>query len=343
MQAGPGRTAVLLFNLGGPDKPADVRGFLYNLFADKRIINLPWGARQAVAALIASRRAPLARKNYALIGGGSPLLRETQAQADALQAVLDAQGDEARVFVGMRYWRPFIEDTAREIAAYRPDRIVVLPLYPQFSSTTTLSGFEAFRKAYKGPGETHYVCCYADNPRFIKAHADAIAAVIGGLKAPETYRLLFSAHGLPEAIIKRGDPYSEQVEASVRRIMDALAVDMDYAICYQSRVGPLNWIGPSTDEMIREAGRDGKPVILVPVAFVSEHIETLVELDIEYAHLAQAAGVPDYVRVPALGVDPGYIAALRDEVVKAIGAGAAVSGDHDCAACHTFCPKRRAA
>lgn len=337
------RIAVLLFNLGGPEKPADVQGFLYNLFADRRIINLPWGLRQGVAAMISSRRAPMAQKNYALMGGGSPILKETQSQADALQALIDARspGLETRVFVGMRYWRPYIEDVAREIAAYRPDHVVLLPLYPQFSSTTTLSGFEAFKKAYKGPGQVHAVCCYAGNAHFIKAHADMIASRIKGLSHPQDYRLLFSAHGLPETIVKRGDPYPEQVEASVRRIMDSLACDMEYTICYQSRVGPLKWIGPSTDDTIREAGRDGKSVILIPIAFVSEHIETLVELDIEYAHLAREAGVPDYVRVPALGVNPDYIKALNDEVLKAIGTEAAVIGDHDCAACHSFCPKRK--
>lgn len=339
------KVAVLLFNLGGPEKPADVQGFLYNLFADKRIIGLPFGLRQAVAAMISSRRAPMAQKNYALMGGGSPILKETRAQADALQAVLDQSlmDAEARVFIGMRYWHPFIEATAEDIAAWQPDHVVVLPLYPQFSSTTTLSGFDAFRKAYKGLGQVHQVCCYAGNPHFIKAHVEVISAALASVTAPENYRLLFSAHGLPESIVKRGDPYQEQVEASVRRVMEALSVDMEYTICYQSRVGPMTWIGPSTDDTIREAGRDGKSVILVPIAFVSEHIETLVELDIEYGHLARDAGVPDYVRVPALGVNAGYIQALRDEVQKAIASDVPVVGDHDCAACHRFCPKGRAA
>jgi len=341
----PTRIAVLLFNLGGPEKPGDVRGFLYNLFADRRIINLPFGLRQAVAALISSRRAPMARRNYALMGGGSPILKETEAQARALQAVLDESlsGHEVRVFTGMRYWHPFIAEVLRDVSDWAPDHVVVLPLYPQFSSTTTLSGFDVVRSAYKGPGRVLYVCCYADNADFIQAHADAIAAALARIGTPENYRLLFSAHGLPEAIVKRGDPYQEQVEASVRKIMDRLGADMEYTICYQSRVGPLSWIGPSTDETIREAGRDGKSVILVPVAFVSEHIETLVELDIEYGHLAREAGVPDYVRVPALGTNMDYIQALADEVSKALMSGTAMTGDHDCAACHKFCPKRSAA
>ena len=335
------RVAVLLFNLGGPKNPEDVQGFLYNLFADRNIINLPFGVRQGVASLISSRRAPLAKKNYAYMGGGSPILKETQAQADALQAYIAAntRGIEAKVFIGMRYWHPFIEETVKEIEAYAPDEIVLLPLYPQFSSTTTLSSFQAFEKAYTGRAKVTRVCCYSDNDHFIKAHVDAIAARIKMLKDPAGYRLLFSAHGLPESIIARGDPYKEQVESSVAKIMAMLGNPIEHNICYQSRVGPMKWIGPSTDASIQKAGKDGKSIILVPIAFVSEHIETLVELDIEYAHLAATSGVKDYIRLPALGVNSSYIKALNDEVLKAIGSKAQVIGDHNCAKCHSFCPK----
>ncbi|ESQ85618.1 hypothetical protein AEAC466_00155 [Asticcacaulis sp. AC466] len=338
------KVAVLLFNLGGPKAPEDVQGFLYNLFADRNIINLPFGLRQGVASLISSRRAESARKNYAYMGGGSPILAETQAQADALQAYISrTKGIEAKVFIGMRYWHPFIEETVKEIEAWNPEEIVLLPLYPQFSSTTTLSSFQAFKKAYKGAAKVSAVCCYADNDYFIKAHADMIAAKLKTIKDPVNYRLLFSAHGLPESIIQRGDPYKEQVEACVARIMTSLGGAVEHTICYQSRVGPMKWIGPSTDATIEKAGKDGKSIILVPIAFVSEHIETLVELDIEYAHLASGAGVKDYIRLPALGIDPNYIKALNDEILKAIGSKSSVIGDHDCARCHKFCPKRKSA
>lgn len=333
------RTAVVLFNLGGPLGPKDVKGFLYNLFKDPYIIALPWGLRHGVAGMIAHRRAPLAQKNYAHMGGGSPILKETRAQADALQARF---GDDTRVFTGMRYWHPFIEETVAEIEAWGAERIVLLPLYPQFSSTTTLSAFDAFLAAYKGKADIVRVCCYSDNAHFVAAHADAVQAALSKVGNPKAYRLLFSAHGLPKKIIDRGDPYQEQVESSVSAIMRRIG-DHDHVVCYQSRVGPLQWIGPSTDDTIRQAGRDGKSVILVPVAFVSEHIETLVELDIEYRHLAKESGVVDYVRVPALGTAPGFISALADEVRKALDGIQGVVGDHDCAACHTFCPKRRAA
>jgi ferrochelatase len=298
-----------------------------------------------VASLISSRRAPLAKKNYAYMGGGSPILKETQAQADALQAYIAAntKGIEVRVFIGMRYWHPFIEETVKEIDAYASDEIVLLPLYPQFSSTTTLSSFQAFEKAYRGRAKVTRVCCYSDNDHFIKAHVDAIAAKIKTLKDPAGYRLLFSAHGLPESIIARGDPYKAQVESGVAKIMALLGNPIEHSICYQSRVGPMKWIGPSTDASIQKAGKDGKSIILVPIAFVSEHIETLVELDIEYAHLAASAGVKDYIRLPTLGVNLSYIKALNDEVLKAIGSKAQVSGDHDCAKCYNFCPKRGAA
>jgi ferrochelatase len=334
-----------LFNLGGPKNPEDVQGFLYNLFADKNIINLPFGIRQGVASLISSRRAPSAKKNYAHMGGGSPILKETEAQAQALEAYIAAntKGIEAKIFIGMRYWHPFIEDTVREIDAWGPDEIVLLPLYPQFSSTTTLSSFQAFHKVYTGKARVTSVCCYSDNAHFIKAHVDAIQEKIGTLKQPGHYRLLFSAHGLPESIIARGDPYQAQVESCVAKIMAGLGNPIEHSICYQSRVGPMKWIGPSTDASIQKAGADGKSIILVPIAFVSEHIETLVELDIEYAHLAAASGVKDYIRLPALGVNASYIKALNDEVLKAIGSGDRVVGDHNCGKCHSFCPKRGAA
>ncbi|ESQ90547.1 ferrochelatase [Asticcacaulis sp. AC460] len=338
------RVAVLVFNLGGPEKQADVQGFLYNLFADRRIIDLPWGIRQGLASVISSRRAPMAKKNYALMGGGSPILSETRDQAVALEKHLNkGAGIEAKVFIGMRYWHPFIENSVKEIEHWKPDEVVVLPLYPQFSSTTTLSGFEAFKKAWRGKAPVKYVCCYSDNDHFVEAHVLLIREWLKS-KVGDTsnVRLLFSAHGLPEKIIKNGDPYQEQVESSVARIMAQLG-DIDHVICYQSRVGPLKWIGPSTDDTIQAAGRDGKAVMLIPIAFVSEHIETLVELDIEYAELAEKAGVHVYRRVPALRTNKGLIQALGAEVMKALGAVGPVIGDHDCAKCHKFCPKKRAA
>jgi ferrochelatase len=334
------KVAVLLMNLGGPETQADVKGFLYNLFADRRIITLPFGVRHGLAALIAHTRTPMAQANYRYMGGGSPILAETRAQADALQARLDADGGiDARVFVGMRYWHPFIGAVAAEISAYAPDEIVLLPLYPQFSSTTTLTAFEAFERAYRGPAVVKRICCYANNDHFIAAHLGLIRDRLAALPSPQAYRLLFSAHGLPQKIVDAGDPYQAQVEATVARIMADLG-DHDHVICYQSRVGPLQWLKPSSDNEIRRAGAEGKSVIVVPIAFVSEHVETLVELDIEYSHLAKEAGVPDYVRIPALGITADYIHALAEEVSKALVSEATTIGDESCADCHAFCPRR---
>lgn len=344
----PRRIAVLLFNLGGPDGQADVRPFLYNLFSDRRIIGLPWGVRHLLAGFISTTRAKSARANYMKMGGGSPLLAETRKQAEALQKRLNRKkGREVRVFVGMRYWKPFIDDVARDIREWEADETVVLPLYPQFSSTTTLSGFDVFDRAFDGPSRK--VCCYAADAAFIDAHARTVLAWLK-LLAPErgAVRILFSAHGLPERIIEAGDPYQEQVEATVARVMAAvgntLGADMpDHRVCYQSRVGRLVWIGPSTEEALHEAATDGRSVLVVPIAFVSEHIETKVELDMDYAMLAGDLGILNYARAPTLGVMPGFIDALAGQVDKALASDEPVIGDHHCAANHSLCPRRRAA
>jgi ferrochelatase len=333
------KLAVLVLNLGGPLVQEDVQGFLYNLFADKYIIGLPWGLRHGLAWLISTRRAKGAQANYAKMGGGSPLLAETKAQAEALEALLQADSElETKVFIGMRYWHPFIEDTAKDIAVFSPDHVVILPLYPQFSSTTTLTGVEAFKKHYLGSGIVTTICCYAQNSQFIDAQVQFIKAQIDRLG--DNGRILFSAHGLPQKIVDAGDPYQKQVEATVALIMAKVGT-YDHEVCYQSRVGPLKWIGPSTDDCIRKAGSEDKSVMVVPIAFVSEHIETLVELDEEYGHLATQSGVKTYVRIPTLRTAPLFIEALKDEVVKALHSNDAVIGDFDCQACHKFCLKQK--
>lgn len=342
------RIAVLLFNLGGPDGQADVRPFLYNLFSDRRIVGLSWGVRHLLAGFISTTRAKSARANYAKMGGGSPLLGETMRQAEALQKRMNRSKDrEVRVFVGMRYWTPFIPDVAREVAAWKPDETVVLPLYPQFSSTTTLSGFDVFDRAY--PGSAKKICCYAADPEFIAAHVHVVRNWLKMLPSERgAVRILFSAHGLPERIIQAGDPYQEQIEATVRRIMASVEAEMgadtpDFRVCYQSRVGRLVWIGPSTEEALHEAGVDGKAVLVVPIAFVSEHIETRVELDMDYAMLAGEVGIRNYARAPTLGIAPAFIGMLAGQVERALASDEPIVGDHHCAANHALCPRRRAA
>jgi protoporphyrin/coproporphyrin ferrochelatase len=323
------KLAVVLFNLGGPDGPEAVEPFLRNLFSDSAIIALPAIFRIPLARFIAGRRAPVAREIYAKIGGRSPILEETEAQGRALEQALSAHGHEARAFIAMRYWKPFSDETARAVKAWAPDRIVLLPLYPQFSTTTTASSLVAWRKAADKAGlsaPTSRACCYPWANGFVEAETRLIREALAKVKSGRPYRLLLSAHGLPKRTIARGDPYQWQVERTAAAIVEALGIsDLDHTVCYQSRVGPLEWIGPSTDSEIRRAGADGKGVIVAPIAFVSEHSETLVELDIEYAELARHAGVPDYIRVDTVGTAPDFIAGLADLVMNAAAGGGAVT------------------
>lgn len=313
------RIAVVLFNLGGPDGPAAVKPFLFNLFNDPAIIAAPALVRTALARFISSRREKSAQANYAIMGGASPLLPETQKQAAALETALgQALPDDAvRCFIAMRYWHPLTEETAHAVEAFAPHEVVLLPLYPQFSTTTTASSLKAWAEAYRGPGASRAICCYPAADGFVEGYARLIRKAWEDAGRPGPARLLFSAHGLPEKVVKAGDPYQAQVEATAGAIAARLAFD-DWRVCYQSRVGPLKWIGPSTDAAIAEASREGLAVVVAPIAFVSEHIETLVELDHEYAALAKANGCPVYVRAPALGVDAAFIGALAALTVQAL-------------------------
>lgn len=320
------KTAVVLFNLGGPDRLQAVRPFLFNLFNDAAIIALPGPLRWLIAKLISWRRAPIAREIYARMGGGSPLLPNTKAQADALAAALNGKGRHYRVFIAMRYWHPFSNEAAAAVKAYAPDRIVLLPLYPQFSATTSGSSLADWTDAARAAAlekPTRAVCCYPTAPGFITAVANRLAAALEMVKQEglATPRVLFSAHGLPKRLVEAGDPYQWQVERTVAAVVARLNVHgLEHVICYQSRVGPLEWIGPSTDDEIRRCGHLKRPCIVVPVAFVSEHSETLVELDLEYRKHADESGVPRYVRVPTVSTDPAFVEALA-VLVRAAEAG----------------------
>lgn len=319
------KLAVVLFNLGGPDGPEAVKPFLENLFKDPAIIGLPGIVRVPLAKFIAARREETAKANYAIMGGGSPLLPETQKQADALQAALAAERPDlaVRVFISMRYWKPFADETAREVAAFAPDEIVLLPLYPQFSTTTTASSLKDWARAYRGPGKPHTVCCYPDAHGLAQAHARAISQTWLRAGRPSKIRLLFSAHGLPQKVIDAGDPYQVQVEATARTVAALLPELTDWSVCYQSRVGPLKWLQPSTEDAVRQAAADGKGVLICPIAFVSEHVETLVELDHEYAEIARQVGCSPYLRAPTPTIDPALIDTLAKATLEALERGAA--------------------
>ncbi len=312
------RLAVVLFNLGGPDSLKAVRPFLFNLFRDPAIIQLPTIARLPLAWLISTTRNKPAQANYALMGGRSPLLPETKAQADALETELKARGHDARVFIAMRYWKPFADQTAKEVAAFAPDEIVLLPLYPQYSTTTSGSSLKDWAQAYKGPGRTRTVCCYPTTAGLAEAHAAEIRKVWESAGRPANIRLLFSAHGLPKRIVDDGDPYQAQIEATAAAIGYHLPELADRKVCYQSRVGRLEWLGPSTDDSIRGAAAEGKGVLISPIAFVSEHVETLVELDHEYAELAKSLGMQVYLRARTPGVEAPFISDLATAVADSL-------------------------
>jgi len=325
------KLAVVLFNLGGPDSPEAVEPFLRNLFSDPAIISLPAIIRLPLAWWIARRRAPVARKIYDHIGGRSPIFEETRKQANALEIALSGDGVEAKAFVAMRCWHPFSAGAARAVKAFAPDKIVLLPLYPQYSTTTSASSLKDWARAAKKLGvkaPTSRVCCYPYEPGFVAGMAARIGEVADRLKPGTSYRLLLSAHGLPKRTIAKGDPYQWQVEQSAAAVVRALnRPELEAVVCYQSRVGPLQWIGPATDAEIVRAGKDGKGVILAPIAFVSEHSETLVELDIEYRKLAAEAGVPDYRRAATVGTQAAFIDGLAGLVRAAIDGKTATCGD----------------
>lgn len=305
------KTAVILFNLGGPDSLDAVKPFLFNLFNDKAIIGAPGPIRWLLAKYISGKRAPIARDIYAKIGGRSPLVPQTEAQARAMEQSL---GEDYRCFIAMRYWHPFAHETVEAVKEWGANQVILLPLYPQFSTTTTGSSLkqwenEAIRCGLDLPTVT--VCCYPVQPDLVAAMADLVRKGYDEASAHGRPRVLFSAHGLPKAVIERGDPYQAQVELTAAAVASATGIaDLDWSICYQSRVGPMEWIGPSTEAELHRAAADKVPVVVVPVAFVSEHSETLVELDMEYRHLALEAGIPAYVRVPALGCHPRFIEGL---------------------------------
>lgn len=331
-----GRTAVILFNLGGPDRLAAVRPFLFNLFNDRAIIRLPQPFRWLLAQFISRRRAPFTQDIYRQIGNKSPLLDLTGDQAAALEGVLNengAGGTNYRCFIAMRYWHPFARETVRKVKNYAPDRIVLLPLYPQYSTTTSQSSLDDWQRQARAAGldsPAVSVCCYPLDDGFVAAHAAMIAGAIGKNERLADARLLFSAHGLPQKIVDAGDPYEWQVrrtvDAVLGRLKGAHGIEItDWCVCFQSRVGPMKWLEPSTEAEIARAGRDGKALILTPIAFVSEHSETLVELDREYADLSASANVPAYVRIPALGGQADFICGLAGIVRQAenrLGSGA---------------------
>ena len=323
-----GRVGVLLLNLGGPDQLEDVRPFLFNLFSDPEIIRLPFSwLQKPLAWLISTSRAKKSQENYKLIGGGSPLRRITEEQARALQAALRERGQEAQVYIGMRYWHPFTEEAVARIKRDAIDQLVILPLYPQFSISTSGSSFRLLDALWQEDPSLQkidytVIPSWYKRSGYLQAMADLIQQQLDQLENPDEAHIFFSAHGVPLSYVEEaGDPYQQEIEECTELIMRQLNRPNPHTLAYQSRVGPVEWLKPYTEEAILELAEQGvKTLVVVPVSFVSEHIETLEEIDIEYREIAEEAGIHNFQRVPALNTHPVFIQELSEMVVNAMNA-----------------------
>jgi protoporphyrin/coproporphyrin ferrochelatase len=316
------RIAVVLFQLGGPDSLEAVEPFLYNLFCDPDIINFPlaWIARRPLARLISTRRSKTVGERYAAIGGGSPIRRLTEQQGAALAAALAPHVD-AKVLVAMRYWHPLTQEAIAQLDSAPFDQLVLLPLYPHYSFATTRSSLKEWDRLYRPEGlvRVRIIEKFYDHPGYIAAMVERIQSAYDRLAAPESVYIVFSAHGLPVKLVQAGDPYPTQIEETVRLIRECGRWPNPHVLCYQSRVGPQKWLAPSlTDTIARLAGEGVKRMLVVPLSFVTEHIETLHEISIEAREEAEKLGVEEFSMMPALNDSPLFIRALADLVLKAV-------------------------
>ena len=324
------RVGILLMNLGGPERIKDVGPFLYNLFSDPEIIRLPISSLQKpLAWWISLLRSSKSEKAYRSIGGGSPLRRITEQQARELQSSLRQQGIDATSYVAMRYWHPFTESAVADIKADGINQVVVLPLYPHFSISTSGSSFRELRRLRESDDEFKKVSLrcirsWFDHPGYIRAMAELISKQISLCEFPDKAHVFFSAHGVPRIYVEEaGDPYQSQIEACSSLIMDELEMILGSrnrsSLSYQSRVGPEEWLQPYTEDVLQKLGKEGiRELVVVPISFVSEHIETLQEIDIEYRELAKNFGIINFRRVPALDTHPLFIEGLADLVKESL-------------------------
>jgi len=326
-----GRVGVLLLNLGGPEKLDDVYLFFYNLFADPEIIRLPIPFLQKpIASLIAASRAPISQENYRLIGGGSPLRQITEEQGENIENVLQRNGIEAKVYVGMRYWHPYTTEAIAKIKEDGITRLVVLPLYPQYSISTSGSSLKQLDDLWENDPalqaiERITIQSWYDRTGYIRAMNELIDAKLQKFGDPEDVHIFFSAHGVPvRYVTEYNDPYQSEMENCVDGIMKALRRDYHrynaHTLAYQSRVGPVEWLQPYTEEAIHNLAKRGiKNLLVVPISFVSEHIETLQEIDIEYREVAEESGIHNFDRVPALNSHPVFINDLAELIMESLG------------------------
>jgi ferrochelatase len=316
------KTAVVLFQLGGPDSLEVIEPFLYNLFMDPDIIDFPgvFIARKPLAKFISSQRSAKVAEKYEQIGGRSPILDLTQQQASALESALRSQNIDTRVFVAMRYWHPMTDLVVKEIMAGGFKKVILLPLYPQFSQATTLSSVNEWKRQTKEQGcviPTRFVCCYPSQPLFVEALVENINSVLRRFQkiASTDIDLIFSAHGVPLGYIKRGDPYQLQIEETVRCIVERGKWNSPHMLCYQSKIGPLRWLKPSLIETVEHLADKGrKHLLIIPIVFVSDNIETLYEIDIDARRHAMAHGIQQFELTPALNDHPKFIQCLAELV-----------------------------
>jgi ferrochelatase len=325
------RVGVVLFQLGGPDSLEAIEPFLYNLFCDPDIIDFPFArlAREPLARLISSRRAHKVRKHYAEIGGKSPIGELTARQGRALEAELN-KSFAARVVVAMRYWHPLTDAAVRELQAFAPDEIVLLPLYPQYSSTTTGSSLNEWHRHFPRDlaATVHVVREFCNHPAYLDAVVERIEQGLDrfrrsnghAARTPSDVHLLFSAHSIPVGVVHRGDPYQTQIEATVKAVMERGRWANPHSLCYQSRSGPGRWLQPFIQESLQQiAARGAERVLVVPIAFVSDHVETLHEINIEAREMAEQFGIHQFETMQGLNDSPRFIAALADLVRRQVG------------------------
>lgn len=310
------KIAVVLLNLGGPDSLDAVQPFLENLFNDPDIFKLPF--QKSLARYISKKRAPKVRKEYELIGGKSPINDWTEKQRSMLENKLRNSENQIDVLVAMRYWKPLTHEVVTKVETGNYDKVIMLPLYPHFSVSTTGSSINEWKRFYKGDeSKVIYINSYQTHPLYLKAINERIDETL--FRFPEGVRkdvqLVFSAHGTPVSYVKKGDPYSFQIKETIEGVMKLRNYSPHHHLCFQSKVGPAKWLEPATDKMIEELASKGrKHLLIIPVSFVSDHVETSFELDIEYRHVADKAGIENYIVMTGLNDSQSFIDALYEIV-----------------------------
>jgi len=315
-------TGIVLFQLGGPDTLDAIQPFLFNLFCDPDIIDFPFAriGRRPLAKLISTTRAKKVKHHYSVIGGGSPIRKFTELQARALEAQMRSSGVNARCFIAMRYWHPFTAEAVRQLEEASCDEVVLLPLYPHFSSTTTGSSLNEWDRRFRGNLPVHVVESFYRDKMYLESLIEKIDLALSRFSAPDRPEIVFSAHSLPQSIIDNGDPYQKQIEETVQLLMQRGGWPNHHRLCYQSKVGASKWLQPSLTRTLRDlAAEKIQEVCIVPISFVSDHVETLGEIDHEARELAHQLGIRNFEMTAGLNDSPKFIEALARLVIRALG------------------------